>query len=1255
MKRWTLLGLLAAAGLALIFLAENAYLSRQQDEVRAALDNAAAQAENSISDALAMRLLIVRNLRAFMLASETLPDGERFDAYAAQVLDEAPAILALQRVNAELVIDHIYPLTGNEEALGLDLMTRPAAPFVERAVEERRLTISDPTALVQGPLAVVARAPLYRDGRFLGLVQGVFEVETVMDEAADTLDPRFAMQLRDSGDDVFWGASELEGPTRTTELPLGDNVWTMTVGWRDGEPPADLLPRLAIWGLGLSLLLNVLFLANRTWRRTGRLEAAVQQRTRQLRQSEERYRTLVEEASDTIAIADAQGNFLDVNPRGEKMLSATAEELRGLNLEAVFMPDEQEESRPSLSGLRPGEEVTFHRWVRPRYGPKNGPRNGKKVAVEAIVRALPDGRLLAVIRDISDRKRAEIALRRREAILRAVSFSAESFLQEGAWREQIEQVLSKLGRAAAASRVYIFENGRTSDGALTASQRYEWVASEITSHMEALQDLRYDELGFGRWEELLSGGEVIQGDVDALPEGERAVLEAQDVRSIAVVPITVGHEWWGFMGFDDCEQPRKWSESEVRALEAAAGTLGAAIARERYEEEIRQNAARAEALVRTAARLNEPVDEQTVLETICEEAVRVLRVPAAAICLYDEERKVLNLKAEVGYPAGFREELEPVPITLFERLNREGGEPIVLSDAREIDLEPFASHLARYDFRSMAFVDVTHRGQFLGALAVNSYGEERAFGDDDLELLAGLAGQAAQAIANARLLGETRRLLERTREQSRQVQQIMEVVPDGVILLSARNRIVLANPTGREHLSVLADVSVGDRLAHLDGRPLEEVLAPAEGEMPWYEVKQEATDRVFMLTQRPVETAAGTVGSVLVIREVTEERLRQKHMRTQERLATVGQLAAGIAHDFNNIMAIITLYSQSLERDPEFPKRQQYLATISKQARHAADLISQILDFSRRAVMERGQLDLTPFVKEVVRLLERTLPENIALKMEAGQDGYLVNADPTRLQQALMNLALNARDAMPEGGVLRISLDRVTVGEWERAPVPDMAPGEWVRLMVSDTGSGIPPENFDRIFEPFFTTKQPGVGTGLGLAQVFGIVKQHGGEVVVDSEVGEGSTFALYLPALGTPEETGSGEEQTLATCADVRRTILLAEDNEATRMAIEDALDMLGYRVLAASTGREALDLFSRHKEEIDLVLSDMVMPEMGGVELCQALMAEKPDLKMVVMTGYPLADEGRSLLEQGIVDWIQKPFSPQAIAGKLRALYDG
>lgn len=388
--------------------------------------------------------------------------------------------------------------------------------------------------------------------------------------------------------------------------------------------------------------------------------------------------------------------------------------------------------------------------------------------------------------------------------------------------------------------------------------------------------------------------------------------------------------------------------------------------------------------------------------------------------------------------------------------------------------------------------------------------------------------------------------------------------------------------------------------------------------------------------------------------EMRRERRRfEKRLQTRDRLATVGQLAAGIAHDFNNIMAVISLYSETLVKKPDHPKREVHLTTINEQAQHAAKLIAQILDFSRASVMERTSLDLLPFVREVIELLRRTVPENIAIDLVAEEIAYPVEVDPTRLQQALMNLAVNARDAMVNGGELKLTLSRLTLKLNERPPLPGMEAGEWICLAVRDTGKGIPPDTLPHIFEPFFTTKQPGQGTGLGLAQAYGIVKQHGGEIDVESRLGQGTTFTIFLPALdelGSDSSDGRGAEHTTSPTATGQETILLVEDDEATRQAIQDTLELLGYQILTAGTGRDAFTLFEERREDIDLVLTDMVMPEMGGIDLYQALQTQEPGVKVAVMTGYPLDDKGKRLLEQGAVTTIQKPFSGDDLAHKVR-----
>ena len=1238
-SRYLFLLLIALAGLASIFFLERGHRLEVSRENERELGDALAHTKDSFSDALEKRLMLVRHLHAFMLAQPTLPDEAAFNTFAAELMRTAPSVRALQYVGPDLTIHYVYPLSGNEAAFGLELMKSASAPYVEKALRERRLVLSDPVQIVQGPLAVVARAPLFRDDEFLGLVQAVVDVDPLLQDVAADVDPLFGLQAYGPGGDLIWGPRRFAAPSRQATVPAGDAQWTIALGWQGGPPDPDPLVLFLLWGLGGTLLLMFLFTVNRAWTRTERLEQAVAAKTAALSQSERQYRALFENTLDALVLADDDARYVDANPAACALLGYRREELLQKHVWDVTPSQDQEAGRATWRAfLDEGTLSGEYRLLR---------KDGSIVEVEfqAVAHMLPHLHLSSM-RDIRARKRAEEGLR-------AVSFAAEQFLRSGDWETQIAVVLARLGQALDVSRVYIFENF-TAAGSLRTSQRTEWTAPGVAPQIDnpELQEIDYAESGLGRWLSLLRQGEVLRGPVRALPPHEQEILAGQDIRSIVLVPIFVGETWWGLVGFDECRRERHWSEAEIDALRAAAETLGAAIQRKQSEGLIRRNVERAEALVRTAANLNKLDDYHAVLDTICEEAVRVLDVPAASINLYDEEQELFYPAASVGLPNGFEEQAFPHSHLVYHRYMEGLDSHYVVPDVQATPSTPNSAPYVEHDFRTLAFAELRYRDRLLGLLMVGTVGKRRDFTGGELTLLSGLAAQAAQAITNADLFASTQRLLQHTQQQAQQMQRIVDAVPEGVILLDAQRRIVLANPAAREHLATLTDAEVGDELAHLGGRPLAEVLPPTAEESPWIELQPGGSERIFELTERSIGNGAG--GWVLIVRDVTEERQRQQYVQTQDRLATVGQLAAGIAHDFNNIMAIITLYSQSLERNPDLPRRADYLVTISKQARHAADLISQILDFSRRAVMERGKLDLLPFAKEVVKLLQRTLAENITITFEATPDTYFVSADPTRLQQSLMNLALNARDAMPVGGELRIDLDAFTLAPEQRPPLPGMAAGQWVRLDVADDGTGIAPQHLPHLFEPFFTTKQPGQGTGLGLAQVYGIVKQHGGEIKVESRLGEGTTFTIYLPALKAPASTTDGHGPVPALTPAEQETILLVEDHKPTRVAIRDTLEMLGYDVLVAETGRGALELFTRHRQKIDLVLSDMVMPEMGGVELYQQLVAQEPDVRLVVMTGYPLEDEGRSLLEQGIVDWIGKPFSPDAIARKLRKVLE-
>lgn len=405
---------------------------------------------------------------------------------------------------------------------------------------------------------------------------------------------------------------------------------------------------------------------------------------------------------------------------------------------------------------------------------------------------------------------------------------------------------------------------------------------------------------------------------------------------------------------------------------------------------------------------------------------------------------------------------------------------------------------------------------------------------------------------------------------------------------------------------------------------------------------------------RAVDPVSKAECAEVMVEDITERVVLEKQLVQAQKFEGIGQLAGGIAHDFNNMIGAILGWADiGLEETDPNSRLHRHLEKVRHQAERAAALTKQLLAFARRQILEPRDMDLNKTVAETIGLLERVIGSNIEIKARLPHDLALVRADPTQVEQVLMNLCINARDAMPQGGTITIETSNVLLDEAFRVLHPLANAGHYVVMSVTDTGTGMDSATMDRIFEPFFTTKELGKGTGLGLATVYGIVRQHGGFIQVYSEVRIGTTFRTYLP-VSASVHTPMDRTEDSRPARGGSETLLVAEDHEGLRQLAHETLSHLGYRVVLASDGEEAVREFSARRNDIDLALLDVILPKLSGPDVYARISAEKPGLPVIFATGYgaDLASLQKAL-EQGL-PVIHKPYTPRDLGRKIRECLD-
>ena len=506
-----------------------------------------------------------------------------------------------------------------------------------------------------------------------------------------------------------------------------------------------------------------------------------------------------------------------------------------------------------------------------------------------------------------------------------------------------------------------------------------------------------------------------------------------------------------------------------------------------------------------------------------------------------------------------------------------------------------------------------------------------------------------------------RRVLEQVQMERRLAESearlgaIIASAQDAILAVNGAGAITLFNPAAERMFGCAADDALGRAatvfLPEMPSTDQEPVSASpttvewglrSDGERFPVEVSQSGAD------------GYGAGSRTLIVRDVTDRQRLEAQLRQAQRMEAVGRLAGGVAHDFNNLLTVISGYTEMILDDlPSGDRLRDPVLMMRQAGEQAAALTSQLLAFSRRQVIEPQVLQLNSVVSNLTKMLRRLIGEDIELSVSLAADLERVRIDPRQVEQILMNLSVNARDAMPHGGHVTVETANATIDEHFARFTPGLAPGRYVLLAVTDSGLGMDENTRSRIFEPFFTTKDPGKGTGLGLAMVYGIVQQAKGHIEVYSEIGHGTVFKLYLPSVdGVELQKEAADVQS--TSLQGTETILLVEDAEGVRALLQDVLTMYGHQVLVARDGEEGIRLADDHQGALDLIITDIVMPRMGGRQLVERVVAARSSVRALYLSGY--TDE--AVMRHGVLEagsaFLQKPFTARQLMTKVRQILD-
>jgi two-component system, cell cycle sensor histidine kinase and response regulator CckA len=690
--------------------------------------------------------------------------------------------------------------------------------------------------------------------------------------------------------------------------------------------------------------------------------------------------------------------------------------------------------------------------------------------------------------------------------------------------------------------------------------------------------------------------------------------------------------------------------------DAGLGVVQDITARKRSDREIVSRAHQQSALAELSQRAFEGLDLAKLFDEAARTVARTLSVDFADVLEWMPSEKHLVFRAGVS-PA---ESLPPASL-------RDGkdsqagytllcGAPVVVEDLR-LETRFQAPLLAERNVISGVSVAIPGAEHPFGVLTAHSR-LRRSFFPHEVQFLQAIAHFLATAM-------QKMRAEEALQHSETRYRELVENATYGIYRASIGGEFLQVNPALVRILGYASKQELIEQPANSIYRnPQDAGLLLEEycrtGRVDGVQVEWNRKDGSFTTVRLSGRAVLGDAGNPegleIIVEDVAERSALENQLRQAQKFEAIGQLAGGIAHDFNNVIGAIMGWAElGAEQAPGQTRVQTYFVKIGEQAARAAGLTRQLLAFARRQILEPQNIDVNNIVADVLSLLEKVIGKHIEIETRLKPGLATVRADPTQLEQVLLNLCVNARDAMPQGGRLSIETGNIDISSDVSRFFPGLAPGSYAELVVTDTGTGMDAATRDRIFEPFFTTKEPGKGTGLGLATVFGIIKQHNGHIQVQSELGRGTTFRLFLPAVrtGVPPAAPATTSHTEAFRGG-SETLLLAEDHEGLREIARVALERRGYHVLVAADGEEAARIFREHPAEIALAILDIVMPRLGGLAAAAVLRGIHPGLPVVFTTGFSAdVDALADAVEKGEVV-LNKPYEPAILAAKIRELLD-